>query len=179
MLIRRAVSHTLRARLASRKTILTSHTDNALLPARPLAPAFSFAFRTMSAAAHPVTSTSDPAPPAEGLQPVTPGASDAAPKQQQKGQGKEGKKDKKDKKGGGGSAGPLELNPPPEFFAERIKIFDEYKAKYDKWVSGELIAVRGSGVAHHRTTPKPHHGDPAGRQAGRGDGMGDYASADC
>jgi threonyl-tRNA synthetase len=86
----------------------------------------------MSAAAHPVTSTSDPAPPAEGLQPVTPGASDAAAKQQKQ----QGKKEKKDKKGGGGAGGPLELNPPPEFFAERMKIFDEYKAKYDKWVSG-------------------------------------------
>ena len=94
--------------------------------------------RNMSAAAHPVSSTSDPAPSAQGLNPVTPGATDAkaAAKQVQKQQGQQqgNKKEKKEKKGGNAS-GPLELQPPPEFFAERIKIFDEYKAKYDQWVA--------------------------------------------
>lgn len=108
----------------------------------------------MSTAAHPVSSASDPAPPAEGLNPVTPKASDAS-KSEGKQQKKEGKKDKK--AGGGGSSGPLELNPPPEFFAERIKIFDEYKAKYDKWVSGELARSCPVSSAHSRTTPKPYH----------------------
>lgn len=94
--------------------------------------------RTMSAAAHPVTSTANPAPPAEGLEPVTPKASDAA-KAEAKHQKKEAKKEKK-----GGSSGPLELNPPPEFFQERIKIFDEYKAKYDKWVAGARFWSSGA-----------------------------------
>ena len=97
--------------------------------------------RTMSSAAtHPISSSSDPARPAEGLNPVTPGASDAskaaAHKEKAAGQQKGDKKDKKDQKGGGASGGSLELDPPPEFFAERLKIYDEYKAKYDKWVSG-------------------------------------------
>lgn len=102
----------------------------------------------MSAAAHPITSTSEPAAPAEDIKAVASEAS-KAPKeagkpakqqQQQKGgAGEQGeKKAKKDKKGGGASSGPLELSPPPEFFADRIKIFDEYKAKYDKWVAGQL-----------------------------------------
>ncbi|WWD15705.1 threonine-tRNA ligase [Kwoniella shandongensis] len=92
----------------------------------------------MSTAPHPVSSTSEPARPAEGLEPVTPGASATTVKPDgAKKEGKEKKvKEKKDKKGAaGGANGPLELNPPPEFFAERIKIYDEYKAKYDKWVS--------------------------------------------
>ncbi|WVQ78227.1 threonine-tRNA ligase [Cryptococcus sp. DSM 104549] len=81
--------------------------------------------------AHPVSSTSQPAAPAEGLNPVTPGASATT-----KAEG--GKKDKKDKKKDkGGNAGPLELSPPPEFFAERIKIYDEYKAKYDAHVAAQ------------------------------------------
>lgn len=101
--------------------------------------------RNMSAAAHPITSTSEPAAPAEDIKAVAAQASNTAkaPKQQQQ-KGAEGdKKSKKDKKGG--SSGPLELNPPPEFFADRIKIFDEYKAKYDKWVSGEPL----------HTSPRP------------------------
>ena len=107
----------------------------------------------MSTAPHPVSSTSDPAPPAEGIDPLTPGASattappDGTSLKPNGDKSKEGKdkqdkqnksKEKKDKKGGGGGGiGSLELSPPPEFFAERIKIFDEYKAKYDHWVSGE------------------------------------------
>lgn len=112
-----------------------------------------------SAALHPVHSTSEPARAAEGLEPVTPHASATVPHKDKPksqpngaGAGKEGKdkpqgkpKEKKDKKSGGG-AGPLELSPPPEYFAERIKIFDEYKAKYDKWVSGKsaLYSVRAT-----------------------------------
>lgn len=110
---------------------------------------FDFPFQTMSASGmstgpHPISSTADPAPPAEGLESVTPGASATttpAVKGGANGDGaKDGKKqkEKKDKKAGGGSSGPLELSPPPEYFAERIKIFDEYKVKYDKWVAGEL-----------------------------------------
>ncbi|GFZ46394.1 Threonine--tRNA ligase [Saitozyma sp. JCM 24511] len=96
---------------------------------------------------HPVHSTSEPAHAAEGLEPVTPGASatgkhavgaaqpDGVKKEKPQQQGKG--KDKKDKKAaaGGEAKGPLELSPPPEYFQERIKIYDEYKAKYDKWVS--------------------------------------------
>lgn len=85
------------------------------------------AVRTMSAEAHPVSSTSKPAPPAEGINPITPAAHEGKKKE---------KKEKKDKKGGGAS-GPLELSPPPEFFAERLKIYDEWKAKYDKFVTGK------------------------------------------
>jgi hypothetical protein len=97
---------------------------------------------------HPVHSTSEPAHAAEGLEPVTPGASatgkhavgaaqpDGVKKEKPQQQGKG--KDKKDKKAaaGGEGKGPLELSPPPEYFQERIKIYDEYKAKYDKWVAG-------------------------------------------
>lgn len=88
----------------------------------------------MSTAIHPVTSTSEPAAPAEGLDPVTSGAS-ATPAAAKKAEKVE-KAAKKEKKGGGGGTGPQELSPPPEFFQERIKIFDEYKAKFEKWVAG-------------------------------------------
>lgn len=91
-------------------------------------------------APHPVSSTSDPAPPAEGLEPLTPGAS-ATKANGVSGREKQGKaKDKKDKKAGGSGSGggSLELAEPPEFFAERIKIFDEYKAKYDTWIAGQF-----------------------------------------
>ncbi|BEI85018.1 hypothetical protein CcaverHIS002_0504190 [Cutaneotrichosporon cavernicola] len=55
------------------------------------------------------------------------------PKQKQQQQQQQGKKnDKKDKKSGGAIA---ELNPPPEWFAERIKIFDDYMAKHNEFVS--------------------------------------------
>lgn len=111
--------------------------------------------RSMSTSAHPVSSTAQPARPAEGLEPITPGASatsasaegatkpngGAAKQEGQKQQ--QPKKDKKEKKSGGGG-GSGELNPPPEYFAERIKIFDEYKAKYDKFVAGECVNARGA-----------------------------------
>lgn len=77
----------------------------------------------MSAEAHPVSSTSKPAPPAEGIDPITPAAHEGK------------KKEKKEKKGG--ASGPLELSPPPEFFAERLKIYDEWKTKYDQFVAGK------------------------------------------
>jgi threonyl-tRNA synthetase len=106
----------------------------------------------MSSAAHPVSSSADPVPvgaqPSHPLPDVTkphetaapPQAADPAaavgdkkPKQAQGGQ----KKEKKDKKAGGAaSAGPLEVKPPPEFFAERIKIFDEHMEKYKQFVAG-------------------------------------------
>jgi hypothetical protein len=85
-----------------------------------------------STAPHPVHSNADAPKPAEGLEPVTAGAS-ATPAAKPANEGKQGKP-KKDK--GGGSSGPLELSPAPQFFDERIKIFDEYKAKYDAEVAG-------------------------------------------
>ena len=96
-----------------------------------------------STAIHPVSSTSGPAPPAEGLSPITPGASATKANGDAKKEGKEkqGKpKEKKDQKasGSGAGGGGLELAEPPGFFAERIKLYDVYKAKYDKWVSGEI-----------------------------------------
>jgi threonyl-tRNA synthetase len=90
-----------------------------------------------STAPHPVSSTAEAHKPAEGLEPVTAGAS-ATPAPAAAGKpGKEGKagKPKKDK-AAGGSSGPLELSPAPEYFDERIKIFDEYKKKYDAEVAG-------------------------------------------
>jgi threonyl-tRNA synthetase len=90
-----------------------------------------------STAPHPVSSTAEAPKPAEGLEPVTAGAS-ATPAPAAAGKpGKEGKagKPKKDK-AAGGSSGPLELSPAPEYFDERIKIFDEYKKKYDAEVAG-------------------------------------------
>ena len=93
----------------------------------------------MSTAPHPTTSTSQPPKAAEGLEPVTPGQS--ATKPQPNGAPKEGGKDKagkakKDKKAAGGDASPLELNPPPGFFEARIKIYDDWKEKYTKWIAG-------------------------------------------
>lgn len=99
-----------------------------------------------STATHPVSSTSDEAPPAEGLNPVTPGASATktngdAGKEGKPKQEKPGKKEKKAAggSGGGGGGSSLELHEPPGFFAERIKIYDEWKAKYDQRVAGELV----------------------------------------
>ncbi|KAK4687280.1 threonyl-tRNA synthetase, partial [Tremellales sp. Uapishka_1] len=107
----------------------------------------------MSTSVHPVVSTSKPAPPPA----IEPEAAAVAPQEKAAKQPKDKKegKPKKDKKGGG-SSGEVskciwlgvvsanllyeQLSPPPEFFAERIKIFDEYKAKYEKWVSGKLIS---------------------------------------
>jgi threonyl-tRNA synthetase len=91
-----------------------------------------------STAPHPVHSNADAPKPAEGLDPVTAGASatPAAAGKQQK-EGKQGKPKKE--KAAGGSSGPLELSPAPEFFDERIKIFDEYKKKYDAEVAGRSV----------------------------------------
>lgn len=118
--------------------------------------------RDMSASIHPVASSADPAtgdqpahplpdvtaphdtaPPPKVDAPAPSGAAKKEGKPQKQGGGgapQQGKsKDKKDKKGGGGgSSGPLELSPPPEYFEERIKIFDEYMEKYKKHVAGEL-----------------------------------------
>jgi threonyl-tRNA synthetase len=70
---------------------------------------------------------------------VTAGASAtaAAPPAKQGKQAKEAKPKKE--KAAGAPSGPLELNPPPGYFEERIKIFDEYKAKYDAEIAGELL----------------------------------------
>ena len=87
-----------------------------------------------STAPHPVHSSAEAPKPAEGLEPVTAGAS-ATPAAGKP--GKEGKQGKpKKEKAAGGSSGPLELSPAPEYFDERIKIFDEYKKKYDAEVAG-------------------------------------------
>ena len=120
--------------------------------ARPLSTAGFVATRTMSSGAslalHPISSTSDPAPPATGVYPVISAASasktngDSAKDSREK-PSKPGKKGKSagvnGGSGGGGGGGSLELSPPPEFFAERIRIYDEYKAKQDKWISGGLL----------------------------------------
>jgi threonyl-tRNA synthetase len=111
---------------------------------------------------HPVSSSSEPPKAAVGPEPVTPGASATpapasapAAEAKDRGKGKEAKqpKPKKEKAEGApnGAAdsakpkkekpapsGPLELSPPPGYFDERIKIFDEYKAKYDAEVAGKL-----------------------------------------
>lgn len=68
----------------------------------------------MSSQAHPVHSTAQP-PAAKLVKP------------------------KKDKKGG--NVGPLELNPPPEFFQERIDIYEEWKAKYSQFVASQCSCV--------------------------------------
>ncbi|EMD37085.1 hypothetical protein CERSUDRAFT_84103 [Gelatoporia subvermispora B] len=44
-------------------------------------------------------------------------------------------KEKKDKAAASGQ--PLELQPPPEFFDHRIKIFEKLKAEYDEWVKAQ------------------------------------------
>jgi threonyl-tRNA synthetase len=97
---------------------------------------------SVSNAPHPVSSTSEAPKAAEGLEPVTVGASATAAAPPAK-QGKEGKQAKeakpKKEKAAGAPSGPLELNPPPGYFEERIKIFDEYKAKYDAEIAGELF----------------------------------------
>ncbi|KAG8906364.1 threonyl-tRNA synthetase [Tulasnella sp. 403] len=69
-----------------------------------------------SAALHPVESTSQPAP----APPV------GAPKAE---------KAKKDAKSGGKAA--LEMNPPPEYLAQRIEMFDKLKVEYDEWVKSQ------------------------------------------
>ena len=39
------------------------------------------------------------------------------------------------------SRGSLQLNPPPDFLAPRIQMFERLKAEYDAWVAGK----RGGG----------------------------------
>lgn len=73
---------------------------------------------------------SAPAAPAGEVKEVKPQAPVAAPADQVKQQNKKEKKEKKEKKGG-----ISELSPPPEYFEERIKIFDEYMAKYQDFVA--------------------------------------------
>ncbi|PQE13285.1 hypothetical protein CJF31_00008304 [Rutstroemia sp. NJR-2017a BVV2] len=53
--------------------------------------------------------------------------------------GEKKQKPKKEKAGGDGGvdAGPLELNPPPEFIAHRIAVFDRLKAKYDEEIAAK------------------------------------------
>ncbi|KDQ13759.1 hypothetical protein BOTBODRAFT_44972 [Botryobasidium botryosum FD-172 SS1] len=77
-----------------------------------------------SAALQPVQSTSQPGPPA----PAATGGDLVA-----------GKKNKKDSKAAadGAAKHPLELQPPPEFFDHRIKIFDKLKAEHDEWLKNQ------------------------------------------
>jgi hypothetical protein len=93
--------------------------------------------RNMSSHSQHPSTAPQPIAPVEGAVPVTAASSDASPAPAVVKKEKAGKA--KDKKGGSTGAGLADLNPPPEFFQERIKIFDEYKAKYDKWVSGRSI----------------------------------------
>lgn len=56
----------------------------------------------------------------------------------------------KDKDSGAPAAGPLELTPPPDFFATRNEIFDRRKAEHDDWLAKqprediEIILPNGS-----------------------------------
>ncbi|KAI0826196.1 threonyl-tRNA synthetase [Irpex lacteus] len=74
-----------------------------------------------SSAPAPVSSTAEPAqlPALKG-----PHAGDKKPKE-------------KKAKQAAASEFPLELQPPPEFFDHRIKIFDKLKAEYDEWVKAQ------------------------------------------
>ncbi|TVY73330.1 Cytoplasmic threonine--tRNA ligase [Lachnellula suecica] len=49
------------------------------------------------------------------------------------------KKPKKEKRSadGGGDSGPLELNPPPQFLADRLELFDKLKTKYDEEIAAK------------------------------------------
>lgn len=101
----------------------------------------------MSSAPHPVSST------AQGQDPVssvTDGAAQlalnngddaaAAQKKQQQQQGKKDKQEKKQKASkdaDASSKAPLELTPPPEFFAHRMQLFDKLKAEQDAAAAGE------------------------------------------
>lgn len=91
-----------------------------------------------STAPHPVSSTAEAPAPAVGSEQTAAGASAPAAATAAAGKpAKEAKagKPKKDKAASGPS-GPLELSPAPEYFDERIKIFDEYKKKYDAEIAG-------------------------------------------
>lgn len=137
---------------------------------------------SVSSAPHPVSSTAEAPKAAEGLEPVTAGASATpAPAPATVKQGKEGKqpkeaKPKKDKSGGAPS-GPLELNPPPGYFEERIKIFDEYKAKYDAEIAGELpLLEERSQKLIVSQTPRDHQGCPTQRDRSRRQVLRDHAN---
>ncbi|ORY32072.1 threonine-tRNA ligase [Naematelia encephala] len=134
--LRSTVLHSLRQPSNQLRTAILPSAH--LNPFRPLPTFQRIASRAMSAEAglstapHPTTSISEPAAPAQDLTSPSPAANGSKPPKE--GKPKEGKvKEKKEKKSG--ESEPLELSPPPEFFSERIKIYDEYKAKYDKWVS--------------------------------------------
>ncbi|KAI0926473.1 threonyl-tRNA synthetase [Taiwanofungus camphoratus] len=93
-----------------------------LASSQPFFQNYSLRFYSESAMAAPVASSSHPAqlPALQG-----PHAPDVKKS-----------KEKKDKTAAP-SAHPLELNPPPEFFDHRIKMFDQLKAEYDEWVKGQ------------------------------------------
>ena len=88
-----------------------------------------------STAPHPVSSTAEAPAPAVGSEQTAAGASAPAAAAGKPAKEAKAGKPKKDKAASGPS-GPLELSPAPEYFDERIKIFDEYKAKYDAEVAG-------------------------------------------
>lgn len=100
---------------------------------------------TMSSSApHPVESTSHAANPVEANGPSQPTAA-AQPKQP--------KKDKKSKGISEGMAS-LELNPPPEYIASRIAMFDRLKREQDERIAGEpqssrLAQGQQSGISAH------------------------------
>ena len=132
-LSRRVTAHTSRAPASS--SLQTS-----------INPIFQQRRPTMSTAPHPVSSSADGAKPAASLHSIVPpeAGSSSAPKPMANGHPKPAKtKEKKDKKGGEGGSSLKELSPPPEFFSERIKIFDEYKAKYNARVAGMWILTNG------------------------------------
>lgn len=104
--------------------------------------------RTMATSVHPVSSSAEASKATQPTHPLPDVTSphDTAPPPPVAGEPKQAKqqatkgqpKEKKDKKAGGGGsgAGPLELSPPPEYFQERVKIFDEYMEKYKKSIAG-------------------------------------------
>jgi threonyl-tRNA synthetase len=58
--------------------------------------------------------------------------------------GEKKSKVKKEKGDGGGDTLPLEMNPPPQFLEDRLKLFEELKAKYDAEIAAkprEKIAI--------------------------------------
>ena len=88
-----------------------------------------------STAPHPVSSTAEAPAPAVGSEQTAAGASAPAAAAGKPAKEAKAGKPKKDKAASGPS-GPLELSPAPEYFDERIKIFDEYKKKYDAEIAG-------------------------------------------
>lgn len=158
---------------AARRSLPTqiTHRNTRILAQEPSA-FLNYRIRTMSTSLHSVGSTAEPAAPSQpsGPMPDVTAPHDTAPpppvaaapdgeqpkgkpqQQQQKGQPKE-KKEKKS--GGGGSSGPLEVTPPPQFFEDRIKIFDEYMAKYKQHIAGELPPPLKSAGRTNWLTPRP------------------------